>query len=113
MALAGRYAPRPDLVVRMQGIALVGVFLRVTPFARRAGVGREALLEAVRGRLGRFYGKKGAKIVDANLAVITAAFDGLIDVSGTVLGLVPMTQLPPLATIPTTPSDLVPVEADR
>ena len=51
--------------------------------------------------------------MDANLAVITAAYDGLIDVTGTVLGLVPVTQLPPPATIPATPSDLVPVEADR
>ncbi len=113
VALAGRFAPRPDLVVRMQGIALVGVFLRVTPFARRAGLGRDALLAAVRDRLGRFYGKKGASIVDANLAVITAAYDGLIDVTGTVLGLVPLTQPAAPATIPATPSDLVPVEADR
>ena len=50
--------------------------------------------------------------MDANLAVITAAYDGLIDVTGTVLGLVPLTQLPP-ATIPAPHADLVPVEADR
>jgi pyruvate-ferredoxin/flavodoxin oxidoreductase len=30
-------SPRPDLVLRMQGIALVGVFLRVSPFAAGAG----------------------------------------------------------------------------
>ena len=113
VSLAGRFAPRPDLIVRMQGIALVGVFLRVTPFARKAGLGRDALLEAVRDRLGRFYGKKGARIVDANLAVITAAYDGLIDVTGAVLGLVPAPELPPPTTTLPTPSDLVPVEADR
>jgi pyruvate-ferredoxin/flavodoxin oxidoreductase len=81
-ALAKRHAPRPDLTIRMQGIALVGVFLRVSPFAARAGLDRVALLAAVRDRLGRFYGKRGAAVLDANLAVVAAAYDGLIDVTG-------------------------------
>jgi pyruvate-ferredoxin/flavodoxin oxidoreductase len=79
--LASLHAPRPDLQVRMQGVALVGVFLRVAPFADRAGLGRDELLGAVRERLGRFFGKRGGRVIDANLAVIEAAFDGLIDVS--------------------------------
>ena len=37
-----RHAPRPDLELRMQGVALVGVFLRVAPFAARAGLDRDA-----------------------------------------------------------------------
>ncbi len=65
----------------MQGVALVGVFLRVSPFAARAGLDRAALMAAVRDRLGRFFGKRGGAVVDANLAVIEAAYDGLIDVS--------------------------------
>ena len=81
VALAKRHAPRPDLAVRMQGIALVGVFLRVSPFAERAGLDRDALLGAVRDRLGRFFGKRGAAVLDANLAVVAAAYDGLIDVT--------------------------------
>jgi pyruvate-ferredoxin/flavodoxin oxidoreductase len=80
-ALAKRYAPLPDLTVRMQGIALVGVFLRVSPFAARVGLDRDALVAAVRDRLGRFYGKRGAAVLDANLAVVAAAYDGLIDVT--------------------------------
>ena len=80
--LARAHAPRPDLEVRMQGVALVGVFLRVSPFAERAGLARDELLEAVRLRLGRFYGKRGGAVVEANLAVITAAYDALLDVTG-------------------------------
>jgi pyruvate-ferredoxin/flavodoxin oxidoreductase len=82
--LARVHAPRPDLVVRMQGVALVGVFLRVAPFAERAGLDRDTLLVAVRDRLGRFFGKRGGSVVDANLAVIAAAYDGLIDVTAAV-----------------------------
>jgi pyruvate-ferredoxin/flavodoxin oxidoreductase len=82
-ALAAAHAPSPDLHVRMQGVALVGVFLRVSPFAGQAGLDRDALLDAVRGRLGRFFGKRGGAVVEANLSVIAQAWDGLIDVTAT------------------------------
>lgn len=94
-ALAAAHAPRQDLQVRMQGVALVGVFLRVSPFAARAGLGRDALMAAVRARLGRFFGKGGGSVVEANLAVIEAAYDNLIDVSAA-LGL-PNGDLPDAA----------------
>jgi pyruvate-ferredoxin/flavodoxin oxidoreductase len=79
--LAHRHAPRPDLEVRMQGVALAGVFLRISPFASRAGLDCAALLEAVRTRLGRFFGKRGRAVVDANLAVIREALDGVQNVT--------------------------------
>jgi pyruvate-ferredoxin/flavodoxin oxidoreductase len=82
--LARRHAPRPELQVRMQGVALVGVFLRVSPFAARAGLDRDQLLAAVRTQLGRFFGKRGGAVVEANLEVIAEAFDGLIDVTAAV-----------------------------
>jgi pyruvate-ferredoxin/flavodoxin oxidoreductase len=83
-AIALRHAPRPDLQVRMQGVALVGVFLRVSPFAARAEMDRAALLAAVRSRLGRFFGKRGGAVVEANLEVISEAYDGLIDVTAAI-----------------------------
>src|SRR3990172_6248101 len=83
-SLARRHAPRPDLEVRMQGVALVGVFLRVSPFPARAGMDREPLLAAVRERLGRFFGKRGGSVVDADLEVIAEAYDSLIDVTAAI-----------------------------
>jgi len=82
--LAKRHAPRPDLEIRMQGVALVGVFLRVAPFAVRAGLDRDQLLEAVRRELQRFFGKRGAAVVEANLAVIAEAWDSLLDVTAAI-----------------------------
>lgn len=70
----------------MQGVALVGVFLRLAPFAAEAGLDREALLAAVHQRLGRFFGKRGKAVVEANLAVIAAAYDRVIDVTAAVNG---------------------------
>jgi pyruvate-ferredoxin/flavodoxin oxidoreductase len=80
-SMARRRAPRAELVLRMQGVALVGVFLRVAPFAAAAGYGRDRLLVEVRKRLGRFYGKRGAAVIDANLELITEAYDTAIDVT--------------------------------
>lgn len=83
-SFARALAPRPDLVLRMQGMALAGAFLRVTPFAAGAGLARDALLPAVRAALERTYGSKGSEIVDANVEVVRRAYDGVVDVSGTV-----------------------------
>ena len=78
--MARRRAPRPDLVLRMQGVALVGVFLRVSPFAAAAATTATAADE-VRERLGRFYGKRGTAVIDANLELIAEAYDTAIDVT--------------------------------
>ena len=88
-ALAKARAPRPDLVLRMQGVALVGVFLRLTPFAERAGLDRDALFVALRPQLQRFFGKRGDAVIDANLDLIAAAYDGVVDVTAHVTALVP------------------------
>src|SRR6266545_4159839 len=87
--LARERAPRPELVLRMQGVALVGVFLRLTPFAARAGLGRGDLLAAVRPQLERFFGKRGGRVVDANLELVAAAYDGVVDVTAAVTALIP------------------------
>ena len=83
-ALSGGAMVPPELVLRMQGVALVGVFLRVSPFAGRAGWDRERLMAAVRERLTRFFGKRGDAVVEANLEVVKAAYDGVIDVTAAI-----------------------------
>jgi pyruvate-ferredoxin/flavodoxin oxidoreductase len=79
--LARRHSPRADLMVRMQGVALAGVFLRLSPFAARAGLSDVELMAAVRNQLVRFFGKRGSAVVDANLAVIQEAYDQVFDVT--------------------------------
>ena len=83
------HAPRADLILRMQGVALVGVFLRLTPFAEQSGYSRDRLMRAVKPALRRFFGKRGNAVVEANLALIAEAFDGVIDVTTAVTALVP------------------------
>jgi pyruvate-ferredoxin/flavodoxin oxidoreductase len=80
-ALAQRFAPTPQLAVRMQGAALVGVFLRVAPFVTARGLPLDDLMAAVKGPLTKQVGKRGGAVVDANLALIRAAYQELIDVT--------------------------------
>jgi hypothetical protein len=75
-------------VQRFQGIALVGAFLRLTPFADRAGFGRDELLGALRPCLVRFFGKRGSDVVDANLALIAEAYDGVVDVTSRITAMI-------------------------
>lgn len=82
--LARQHAPRADLVVRMQGIALVGVFLRVAPFAARLGIDPEAMFQSLRGVLAHYFGKRGGAVVEANLALIRDAWASLLDVTAAV-----------------------------
>lgn len=97
-ALARERAPRPDLALRMQGVALVGAFLRLTPFAAAAGLDREHLLAAVRPQLVRFFGKRGTRVVEANLDLVAAAYDGVTDVTAAIkaIALAPANQVIPL-----------------
>ncbi len=104
-ALARLHSPRPELVIRMQGIALVGVFLRVAPFVDRFGLTRETLRQALRPAMKRFFGKRGDAVIDANLAVVAAAYDSLIDVTAAVTGAAPIEPVAPTARTAT--ADLV------
>jgi len=98
-ALARAHAPTADLQVRMQGIALTGVFLRIAPFAAEAGLGREALLAAVAERLQRFFGKRGGSVVQANLAVVSEAYDRLLDVTAAITASGPAPEAPVSAAV--------------
>jgi pyruvate-ferredoxin/flavodoxin oxidoreductase len=91
LALAKRFAPTPNLATRMQGAALVGVFLRVAPFIAGRGLSLDELMDAVKGPLAKHVGKRGGAVVDANLGLIRAAYEGLIDVTA------PLRAAPPSA----------------
>lgn len=64
----------PDLIVRMQGIVLVGIFLRSTPFADEKGLSGDQVLglaeSIVRGR----FSKRGETVVKENLNCIARGY---------------------------------------
>ncbi|HJM20306.1 MAG TPA: hypothetical protein QF802_07610, partial [Candidatus Thalassarchaeaceae archaeon] len=62
-----------DLVVRMQGIVLLGIFLRSTPYAQ--GMDESALYSAIEKSLRKYFGKRGEKVVQENLTCVRRGFE--------------------------------------
>jgi pyocin large subunit-like protein len=61
----------------MQGVALVGIFIKVTPFAADSGMGQEQVLGAVEKYIRKYFGKRGEHVVQENLMCVRR---GLLDV---------------------------------
>jgi pyruvate-ferredoxin/flavodoxin oxidoreductase len=59
-----------ELAQRMQGIVLLGVFLRVAPFVQARGLSDAAVDATVEKSLRKFFGKRGEKVVQENLAAV-------------------------------------------
>jgi pyruvate-ferredoxin/flavodoxin oxidoreductase len=69
-----------DLQQRMQGIVLLGVFLRVTPFRRESGISDETLFQGVEKSLRKYFGKRGDRVVQDNLKAVSRGYHELIEV---------------------------------
>src|SRR5688572_573556 len=69
-----------DLQQRMQGIVLLGVFLRVTPFTAESGISEEALFTGVEKALRKYFGKRGERVVQDNLKAVSRGYRELMEV---------------------------------
>jgi len=78
--IARESASRTDLQVRMQGIVLLGVFLRLTPFRKQAGLGETELFAALRKVLEKYFGKRGERIVADNLAAAQRGYNEVVEI---------------------------------
>ncbi|RME79699.1 MAG: pyruvate ferredoxin oxidoreductase [Chloroflexi bacterium] len=77
--IAREEAPSPDLEVRMQGIVLLGIFLKVTPFAEQAGLNEEELMAGVEKAIRKYFGKRGEAVVQANLRAIRRGYSEVFE----------------------------------
>jgi len=78
--IARESASRADLQVRMQGIVLLGAFLRLTPFAQRAGLGEGELFAALEKTLEKYFGKRGQQVVADNMAAARRGYREVTEV---------------------------------
>jgi pyruvate-ferredoxin/flavodoxin oxidoreductase len=68
--VAQEIASRRELAQRMQGIVLLGIFLRVAPFVEERGLIDAEVDAAVEKSLRKFFGKRGEKVVQENLQAV-------------------------------------------
>ncbi|MGD9388132.1 MAG: 2-oxoacid:acceptor oxidoreductase family protein, partial [Gammaproteobacteria bacterium] len=78
--IAREEATDPDLELRMQGIAFQGAFFAATGLLAEHGLDEERLIDAMRERLQKKFGPRGARVVEDNLRVIRRGFDELREI---------------------------------
>lgn len=69
-----------SLIQRFQGIVLLGVFLRLTPFQKDAGISTEELFERVKKPLYYYFGKRGEQVIQDNLQAVKKGYEQVIEV---------------------------------
>ena len=80
VAIAREVSSRADLLQRMQGIVLLGIFLRITPFQAESGISAEQLLKGVEKSLRKYFGKRGEQVVQDNLKAVHRGYTEVIEV---------------------------------
>jgi len=72
--IAREAASSPDLEQRMQGIVLLGIFLRCTPFLREQRLTEEQVFSAVERSLRKYFGRRGEQVVRDNLVAVRRGY---------------------------------------
>lgn len=80
VSIAKEVSSRADLQQRMQGIVLLGVFLRVTPFQSDLGLSEVEVFAGVEKSLRKYFGKRGERVVQDNLLAVRRGYNELIEV---------------------------------
>jgi pyruvate-ferredoxin/flavodoxin oxidoreductase len=84
--IAREVASEPDLQMRMQGIVLLGAFLRLTPYARQAEMSDEQVYAGVEKALRKYFGKRGEQVVQDNMTCIKRGYGEMKEIPASVIG---------------------------
>ncbi len=74
-----------SLIQRFQGIVLLGVFLKLTPFQKDSGLSDEELFERVRIPIEKYFGKRGVKVIEDNLNAVRKGFTEVFEVPRSII----------------------------
>jgi pyruvate-ferredoxin/flavodoxin oxidoreductase len=80
VGIAREVASEPDLQMRMQGIVLLGAFLRLTPYAREAQMTDEQVYAGVEKALRKYFGKRGNQVVQDNLLCVRRGYSEMKEI---------------------------------
>jgi pyruvate-ferredoxin/flavodoxin oxidoreductase len=80
VGIAQEVSSRADLQQRMQGIVLLGIFLRITPFQTQLGLSEEEVFRGVEKSLRKYFGKRGDRVVQDNLQAVRRGYHEVIEV---------------------------------
>ncbi|MBY0514759.1 MAG: 2-oxoacid:acceptor oxidoreductase family protein [Gemmataceae bacterium] len=83
--IAREVASEPDLQMRMQGIVLLGAFLKLTPYAREAQMSDEQVYAGVEKALEKYFGKRGAQVVQDNMTCIKRGYGEMQEIPAAII----------------------------
>jgi pyruvate-ferredoxin/flavodoxin oxidoreductase len=83
--IAREVASEPDLQMRMQGIVLLGAFLRLTPYARQAEMSDDQVYAGVEKALRKYFGKRGEQVVQDNMNCIKRGYGEMKEIPASVM----------------------------
>jgi pyruvate-ferredoxin/flavodoxin oxidoreductase len=84
--IAREVATRADLQMRMQGIVLLGAFLRLTPYAKESDMADEQVFAGVEKALRKYFGKQGDRVVADNLVCVKRGYQEMKEVPPAIIG---------------------------
>lgn len=79
--IAREVASVADLQMRMQGIVLLGGFLKLTPYGSHSGMNTDQVYAGVEKALRKYFGKRGEQVVQDNLTCVRRGYEELREVS--------------------------------
>jgi pyruvate-ferredoxin/flavodoxin oxidoreductase len=84
--IAREVASVADLEMRMQGIVLLGAFLKLTPYAEGSGMSDDEVYAGVEKALRKYFGKRGEQVVQDNLTCVKRGYSEMQEVPADVIG---------------------------
>jgi len=80
VTIAREVASVADLEMRMQGIVLLGAFLKLTPYATDSGMGDDEVYAGVETALRKYFGKRGEQVVQDNLTCVKRGYSEMQEI---------------------------------
>jgi len=78
--IAREVASVADLEMRMQGIVLLGAFLKLTPFSEASEMSDKEVYAGVEKALRKYFGKRGEQVVQDNLTCVKRGYEEMQEV---------------------------------
>lgn len=83
--IAREVASEADLQMRMQGIVLLGAFLKLTPYAKQSDMTDEQVYEGVEKALRKYFGKRGDRVVQDNMTCVKRGYSDMREIPAAVV----------------------------
>ena len=83
--IAREVASEADLQMRMQGIVLLGAFLKLTPYAKQSNMTDDQVYVGVEKALRKYFGKRGDRVVQDNLTCVKRGYSDLKEIPASVM----------------------------